>query len=64
MADLNDALSQSTTISTDLVVEPYNAPTDVLRQARVFFPEAIFNLAPQGTLYKFLLSLLGDSGVG
>jgi hypothetical protein len=64
MADLNSTLNQSTVASNDFVVEPYNAPTDVLKQARKFFPQEVYNLSSQTNLYKFLLALLGDSGVG
>ena len=64
MADLNSTLSQSVVAPNDFVVEPFNAPTDVLRQARKFFPEEVYNLSSQTTLYKFLLALLGDAGVG
>ena len=64
MADLNTTLNQSTIGPNDFVVEPYNAPSNVLKQAKKFFPEEVYNLSSQTTLYKFLLALLGDSGVG
>jgi len=64
MADLNTTLNQSTIGPNDFVVEPYNAPSNVFKQARKFFPEEVYNLSSQTTLYKFLLALLGDSGVG
>lgn len=63
MADITTTLNQSTNVSNNFIVEPFNAPTDVVSHARKFFPEEVYNLAPQTTLYKFLLALLGDSGV-
>lgn len=64
MPDLNTTLGQSNTPSVDVIVEPYNAPIDVIKHARKFFPEEVYNLSSETILYKFLSALLGDAGVG
>lgn len=65
MADLINSLNQQVQVGNDVIVEPYNAPSpSVVDQAKNQFPPEVFKLTPTSNLYKFLLGLLGDSGVG
>ena len=63
MADVFTLLSGGTLVEKREIVEGLNPTSDFLEYIQRFFPEEIYNLNENSTLYKFLYSLLGDSGV-
>jgi len=63
MADIYTLLSSGKLIEKREIVEGLNPNSDFLEYVKRFFPEEIYNLHENSTLYKFLYSLLGDSGV-
>ena len=63
MADLFTLLSTGSLIEKRDIVEERNPPNDILLYLRKFFPEEVYNLNENTVLYKFMFSLLGDSGV-
>jgi hypothetical protein len=63
MADLFTLLSTGSLIEKRDIVEESNPPNDILLYLRKFFPEEVYNLNENSVLYKFMFSLLGDSGV-
>lgn len=64
MADYLNLITTTTSVENKDIVEPLNAPVPVLDKIKTFFPEGIYNINESSLLYKFLLALLGDSGVG
>lgn len=63
MADVFNLLSNGSLVEKREIVEGLNPTSDFLEYIKRFFPEEIYNLNENSTLYKFLYSLLGDSGV-
>lgn len=64
MAQLNELLNTSVEVPNRDIIEPFNAPPALLERLKDFFPESVYNLTESSFVYKFLLALLGDSGVG
>lgn len=64
MANIVDLLNTTVTSTPREIIEPVNIANVFQDQIRRFFPEEHFNLTPQSLLYKILISLIGDAGVG
>jgi hypothetical protein len=63
MADLFNLLSNGQLVEKKEIVEGLNPPSEFDQRLRNFFPETLYNINSDSLLYKFLYSLLGDSGV-
>lgn len=64
MANYLNLLTTTTSVDNKDIVEPLNAPVPIPEKIKEFFPEELYNINESSILYKFLLALLGDSGVG
>lgn len=64
MADYLDLINTTVSVENKQIVESLNAPSPLIEKVKVFFPEEIYNVTESSLLYKFLLALLGDAGVG
>lgn len=62
MADTTTIPTISGTVDQKFLIEPLNAPKDVIYYLQRF-PEEIYTKSPDTHLYKFMRSLLGESGV-
>lgn len=63
MASIFNLLSNGTLIEKREIVEGLNSNIDFLEYIKKFFPEEIYNINENSTIYKLMYSLLGDSGV-
>jgi hypothetical protein len=63
MANIFDLLSNGQIIEKKEIVEGLNPPLEFNQRIKSFFPETVYNLNSDSLLYKFLYSILGDSGV-
>jgi hypothetical protein len=63
MADLFNLLSNGQLVEKKEIVEGLNPPAEFDKRLKSFFPETLYNINSDSLLYKFLYSILGDSGV-